>query len=50
MTSIDEIISAGTELGEQIAGNISNWRAQEQTMRDLIAAALAANGLDVRRG
>lgn len=44
-TTTDQIISAGIELGEQIAGNVSNWRAQEQAMRELIAAALA----DARR-
>lgn len=45
MSKIEEIISAGIELGEQIAGNVSNWRAQEQALRDQIAAALA----DARR-
>lgn len=40
-TITDQIVSAGIELGEQIAGNVSNWRSQEQTMRDMIAAALA---------
>lgn len=44
-TITDQIVSAGIELGEQIAGNVSNWRSQEQTMRDMIAAALA----DARR-
>jgi hypothetical protein len=40
MTRIDEIISAGIELGEQVAAGYTGVE-QERAMRDLIAASIA---------